>query len=456
MATTALPKFVVLNVPKAATNTYVYRKDDGSVVAGDDDMFSPLVKIEIELAEVDSKHVHLRFSYSNKYWQKSTDDNSIVAVSNKPDEDITKPSCTLFESSLQSGVLYFTHAQTGWRVMMNNSTSAFYVDQNSVGAPLGFVDWDTLVKLPERVAFKGNNGKYLKAYYDDHNYLQFASDDPNDDLSSHQVSLMSDGHVRIKSDHWGLFWRRSPNWIWADSEDITANNKDTLFWPIKIEGNTIALRNAGNNNFCKRLTLDGMDNCLNAAVSSLTNETRLQVQELVMERKIYNVRYRMEDARIFGETPYLAGTTTATNYEDEEGSVSVEITYINETSYSFSRSVSITVGVTSSITAGVPGIGEESIEIMSQISTTLEWNNTTTNSVEIKATGSVPVPARSVAVVHYVGTKGTCDVPFSYTQQDRSSTDGKITETDQIDGVYTGVNAYNFSFIVEKSEPLSK
>ena len=244
------------------------------------------------------------------------------------------------------------------------------------------------------------------------------------------------------------------NWIFADSDDITANNKDTLFWPIKIEGSTIALRNAGNNNFCKRLSDDGMDNCLNAAVSSLTNETRLQVQELVMERKIYNVRYRMEDARIFGETPYAAGTTTATNYEDKEGSVSVEIKYTNETSYSFSRSVSITVGVTSTITAGIPGIGEESIEIMSQINTTLEWNNTTTNSVEIKATGWVPVPAKSVAVVHYVGTKGTCDVPFSYTQQDRSSTDGKITETDQIDGVFTGVNAYNFSFIVEKSEPL--
>ncbi|XP_057772381.1 uncharacterized protein LOC130991950 [Salvia miltiorrhiza] len=454
MATTALPIFMVINVPKAATNTYLYRKDDGSVADGGDSMFSPLVKIGVERAAIDAKYVHLRFCYNNRYWQKSADDDTIVAVSNKPEEDTTKPSCTLFEPTLQAGTLYFTHVPTGWRVMMNNATKGFYVDANSVGAPLGFVDWDTLVKLPEHVAFKGNNGKYLKALYDDHNYLQFASDDPNDDVSGHVVSLMRDGHVRIKSDHWGMFWRRSPNWIWADSTDVTANNKDTLFWPVKIDGTTIALRNAGNNNFCKRLTEDGMENCLNAAVSNLTSETRLQVQELVMERKIYNVRYRMEDARIYGETPYVAGTSTATNEGYEVAATSVEVKYENNITYSFSRSVSITAGITNTISAGVPGIGEESIEINFQISTSFEWDDSVTHTTSVTATGSVPVPPRSIATVSYVGTMGTCDIPFSYTQQDRSSADGSITETDQIDGVYTGVNAYNFSFVIQKSEPL--
>lgn len=102
---------------------------------------------------------------------------------------------------------------------------------------------------------------------------------------------MPDGHVRIKSDQWGKFWRRSPNWIWADSTDITANNKDTLFWPVRIDEKTIALRNAGNNYFCKGLTVDGKYDCLNAAASTITSEARLEVQELVNDRKLYNVRY---------------------------------------------------------------------------------------------------------------------------------------------------------------------
>ncbi|XP_047957789.1 uncharacterized protein LOC125203481 [Salvia hispanica] len=187
-------------------------------------MFSLLVKVEVERAKSHDKYVHLRFCYNNKYWQKKENDNSIVAVSNKPEEDITKPSCTLFEPSLMYFVRYFTHAQTGWRVMMNNSTGAFYLDDNSFGAALRFVDWETLVKLPKHVAFLGDNGKYLKAYggHDGINYLQFGSDDPNDVLSGHQVSLMRDGHVRIKSDLWGSFWRRASDWIQVDSDEPTA------------------------------------------------------------------------------------------------------------------------------------------------------------------------------------------------------------------------------------------
>ncbi|KAL1538244.1 hypothetical protein AAHA92_27008 [Salvia divinorum] len=455
MATAALPRHVVLNVPKAGTNTYVYRKDDGSVVDGKDDMFSEVVKIELERSKADNIRFHLRFTYTNRYWQKNADDDTIVAVLTKPEEDTTKPSCTLFEITQQSDVLYFTHVQTGWRVMLNNSTRGFYVAKNSVGAPLGFFDWDTLVKLPSHVAFKGNNGAYLKAFNAESNYLQFGSDDPNSILSGHQVSLTRDGHVRIKSDFYGLFWRRDPNWIKADSGDITANNIETLFWPVKVEDNIIALKSAGNNNFCKRLSYDGKDNLLNAAVSTITDEARLEVQELVNEREIYNVRYRMEDARVYEETPYMAGTTTVTNHADEAASIEVTLKYEDTTSYSFTRSVSVTAGVTSSIKAGIPGIGEAGIEVMTQISTEFEWNDTTSVTKEISAAGTVPVPAKSSAVVHYVGTTASCDVPFSYTQKDKSSTDGKITQTDQIDGVFTGVNSYNFQFTVEKYEHLT-
>ncbi|XP_057773149.1 uncharacterized protein LOC130992511 [Salvia miltiorrhiza] len=452
----ALPSFIVMSVPMYSGYTYVRRNDDGSAVVGEDSMFSPLVKIELERATTNDKYVHIRFCYNNKYWQKSDGDDGIVALSSKPEEDTTKPSCTLFEVALLMPTLgNFTHVPTGRRVMMNNATKALYVDKaGSEGALLGYMDWSTLVKLPTHVAFKGDNEKYLQAFYDDHNYLKFKSDDPNYYLCSNTVSLMNDGHVRIKNDHWGMFWRRSPNWIWADSTDLTANNNDTLFWPVKIDADTIALRSAGNNRFCQRLTTDGMESCLNAASSTMAKEARLQVQELVEARSINNVRYRMEDARIYGETPYLAGTSSVTNDGDEESSLSVSITYTDEKSYSFSSSLAITAGVTTSIKTGVPFIAEGKVEISFQVETTFEWSKSTTTTTSITATGSVPVPPRSKAVVSYVGTKGTCDVPFSYTQQDRSSTDGTITDTDQIDGVYNGVNCYNFSFIVEKTQPL--
>ena len=141
------------------------------------------------------------------------------------------------------------------------------------------------------------------------------------------------------------------NWIFADSDDITANNKDTLFWPIKIDKNTIALRSARNNHFCKRLSTEGKISCLNAAESNWRGETRVEVQELVREREIYNVRYRMEDARISGEMPFLAGKAKLTNDTEQDNMMNVSISYQDEKSYSFSRGFSLTVGVKTNIRA---------------------------------------------------------------------------------------------------------
>lgn len=168
-----------------------------------------------------------------------------------------------------------------------------------------------------------------------------------------------------------------------------------------------------------------------------------------MHRKIYNVIYRMGDARIYGETPFLAGTTTLTNNKDQVDTMSVEITYQDQKSYTFSRGFSLKAGVTTTIETGVPFVAEGKIEVSFEISGSFQWDTTTTTTTSVTAQGSVPVPANSTVTVHYVGTRGTCNVPYSYTQQDQSSTTGEITYYDQTDGIYHGVSYYNFDFVVE-------
>lgn len=170
----------------------------------------------------------------------------------------------------------------------------------------------------------------------------------------------------------------------------------------------------------------------------------------MMERKIYNVVYNMDDARIFDEMPYIAGYAKLDNSTDDESSMDVAVTYQDERSYTFSRSVTLTAGVTVSVEAGLPFIEEATIEVSVEISGTLEWDDTKTTTTSVTAT----VPARSSAVVEYVGTKGTCNVPFSYRQQDKSSVDGKIVYTDLTDGIYNGVNCYNFDFKISKIDPI--
>ncbi|XP_047949406.1 natterin-2-like [Salvia hispanica] len=179
------------------------------------------------------------------------------------------------------------------------------------------------------------------------------------------------------------------------------DDRNLLFWPIKIDNNTIALRSVGNNRICQLHNWGNINRCLNAAV------------ELVLNRSIYNVRYRMEDARIYGETPYAAGTTTASNFSNQDAEVGVQITYEESSSYTFSRSLSLTAGVTTTISAGVPLVAGGSIEISYQVNAAFEWGESRTRTKTVTATGTIPVPARSVASVRYVATMGTCDVPYS-------------------------------------------
>lgn len=385
----------------------------------------------------------------------------IGAEAKQPEEDISKASCTLFEPVKvegEEGRFYLKHVVSGGRLLIDQTSWEFYLDMNPFDGYgyLTFVDCESLVRLPAHVGFKGANGLYLKSYMSERgSCLQFGSNDVNDIISSYTVWMMPDGHVRIRSDDFGKFWWvvEELELVYGDWSEDRGYYNATLFWPVKIDGNTKALRSA-NGKFCNRFSLDGNPDYLGASVDSITREAKLQVEDLVLERKIYYVRYRMEDSRIFGETPFLAGTARLSNTRDEVNSMAVSITYQDSKSYSFSRGVSVTGGVKTSIKAGLPFIVDAQIEVSLELSGEFTWDTTTTTTTSVTATGTVPVPAKSSVVVEYVGTRGTCNIPFSYTQEDTNSTDGQVVRADHDDGIYQGVSYYNFQFNVRSSTKL--
>ncbi|XP_047961724.1 uncharacterized protein LOC125206517 [Salvia hispanica] len=435
-------------------NAY-YKSYGDFVQVGEEDVFSTQVKIEVERSKTKSNYVHLRFGYFNRYWRRKEDnDKYIVGRSDQPEEDETNPSCTLFEPVMvdeKNSVFYLRHVQSGGRVSVDGSTNSLYVDDDDVDKDenyLTFVDWNTLVKLPaNNVAFKANNGKYLRA---PGAVMAFSSDDPNEILSSFRVEQKPDGHVEILQPSYpGMQWRVIDFNAW-----VLLDNQWNQFWPVKVDENSIALRSSYSNNFCFINSGDGFTDSLQASAATITKEAILQVQESVLERKIYNVMYQMEYARIFDEVPYLAGSATLVNDKDEEASMEVSVTYQDEKSYSFTRSLSLTAGVSASMQAGLPFIEQATITVSYEINGTFQWDTTTTNTTSVTATGTVTVPGKSTVTVDYVGTRGTCSVPYYYTQEDKSSLDGQTVYTDLVDGIYTGVNYYNFNFHVRDTTPL--
>ncbi|KAA8544868.1 hypothetical protein F0562_019737 [Nyssa sinensis] len=254
---------------------------------------------------------------------------------------------------------------------------------------------------------------------------EFASNDIGDPTVGNEVFTTRDGSLRIKSNHFGKFWRCSPNWIWADSDDTSSNNSDTLFWLIKVDNRVVALRNLGNNNFCKRLSTEGKTDCLNATISTISREARLEVEELVLSRTIYNVNYHLMDASIYSQSVLTMANGTATNRTQEPSTYEL--------------------GIKTSIQTGVPLIAEGKIEIEAEFTGEYQWGQTNESSTGVETVYTVTVPPMTMVKVSLLATKGSCDVPFSYSQRDTLISGQKITST-MDNGVYTGINCFNFKY----------
>ncbi|XP_028098184.1 uncharacterized protein LOC114297901 [Camellia sinensis] len=471
----ALPRFLVLK--SNYNNKYLrYINEDvqvhGFVQFSGEEVVSPYVKFQVELAKSGSGNlVHIRCCYNNKYLVRwSANHWWIVAGADEPNEDQSTWSCTLFEPTYVQGTasdgdaqtLRFRHVQLGHYACLWRSTSpAHYACLLASSADIDkdgcdvytIIDWESLLILPKHVAFKGNNGNFLSARtIEGHPYLQFASSDIGDERVGNEVFTTHGGSIRIKSDFFGKFWRRSPNWIWADSDDTTSNNSDTLFWPIKVEDDIIALRNLGNNNFCKSLTTEGKTNCLNAAVSTITKEARLQVYETVLSRRIYNVNFRLMDARIYNQNVLTMANGDATNNTQEPNTIDMKLSYTDTKTSTWNASVSVKLGVKTTLQTGVPFIANGQIEVSAEIDSAYQWGETFTSTSVVETVYKVTVPPMTRVKVSLLATMGACDVPFSYTQHDILTNGDPITYN-MDDGVYTGVNCCNFKYETQQ-EPL--
>ncbi|KAI8545283.1 hypothetical protein RHMOL_Rhmol07G0029600 [Rhododendron molle] len=449
----ALPRFAVIysTYTSYSSRTYLRFLDEdgqnhGYLQFSGKEIVSPYVKFEIERAKSNNGFVHIRCCYNNKYWvAKSSSDSSLLAGADEPEEDQSKWSCTLFEpipvdgggggadepeedqskwsctllepipvdggeggSTNTTTSVQLRHAQlVGPGMATNASTRSIWANApvgsllvlpRSVTNPdvFSIVDWESLLILPQHIAFKGDNDLYLSArWIEGHQYLQFASSDYGDPTVGNETFISNDGSVRIKNNHFGKFWRRSPNWIWADSDGSATNNSDTLFSPVKVGDNIVALRNLGNNNFCKRLTTVGKTSCLSAADTTISTFARLVVEELVISREIYNVNFRLLDARIYNQNIITFASSSAENNKQVSDTKTLGFSHKDSRSSTWTGSVSLKLGVTTKIQTGIPFVAKGQVEISTEFTGGYEWGETVTTENEVRTEYTTTVPPMS-------------------------------------------------------------
>ncbi|KAK9108021.1 hypothetical protein Syun_024032 [Stephania yunnanensis] len=308
------------------------------------------------------------------------------------------------------------------------------------------IEWDKLVIFPKHVAFKGDNGSYLKAKtIEDHPYLKFEAKDIGDPTVGHEVFLNRDGSLRIKSIARGKFWKLSPSWIWCDAAYEKSYHDDSLFKPVKLGSNVVALRNQRNKSYCARLTTEGKEDCLNASMGSVVNEARLVVEEHALSRIINDVDFHLDRARIDIKEVILGMSSKLVNSsKNGKSSTMVKLSYQESKSKTWSSSVSLSLGVKTTFEVGIPLVANGKIEISAVSTGTYEWGEVDTTIRTVEASTTVVVPPGSKKRLIVVANKGVCEIPFSYRQRDHL-TNGLFMEEEKHDGLYNGINYYEIT-----------
>ncbi|KAK8703511.1 hypothetical protein V6N13_047168 [Hibiscus sabdariffa] len=313
-------------------------------------ILSPYAKFEVEMAKNPGTDglVHIRSCQNNKYWVAGSN-SGIAAAAKTPEEDQSNESCTLFKLiSVDDATskVRIRHVQSKRYLRIIDGTwhlSAESEDfDDSFRDVLMIIDWESPVILPKYVAFKGTDDWYLCLRdIDGLLCLQFASDDIGDSGVAMEIFMNKDGNIRIKPASSNKFWRRSSDSVLVDSDYTSSvNNMDTLFRPVKVNDNTIALLNLGNNKFCKRLRV--------ALVQKSPPLPRMSS---------------------FGNS--------ASNYTNQAETFDVKLSYTDTKTSSWMWQASLKLGAKVTMDFGIPLIFEGKVEFSGEAQGGSEWGETT-------------------------------------------------------------------------------
>ncbi|KAL6654705.1 hypothetical protein ACP70R_008170 [Stipagrostis hirtigluma subsp. patula] len=442
-------------------------------VNGGEGVASPYTRLYIEPSREHHGHglVHVRCCYDNKYWVAQQRQHqggwAVVGGADEPEEDQSKPTCTLFKTSrLPPSSIRLLHVHLGRYACLPTSpddsmtkledVSLSLLEEDEKDAITTFTvhDLSEQFVLPRHLAFRGDNGMYLRwRKQEGYDYLQFSGRDVADKAVLHAVHTNDDGAFRVRSSLVGRFWRRSPNWIWADGDGDGGD--DTLFRAIRLSPDAVAgvfaLQNLGNDYFCKRLTTEGKRSCLNAATPTITPDARLRLEEPVVSREICNVVYDLSRPRIHGRSAVTMAAASALNGTSSSNTAKLTMEYTDTEKRTWGSSVTLKLVAATTIRAGAPAIvADGSVEVSPEfISGSYGWGSPVVKETTQKVAYEVTVPPKTRVTVTSTATRASCDVPFSYTQRD-TLVDGRQVTYDMDDGIYTCVNCYDFKYVTSE------
>jgi hypothetical protein len=162
------------------------------------------------------------------------------------------------------------------------------------------------------------------------------------------------------------------------------------------------------------------------------------VENFEFERIEYDLK--PEHAKITDSLTKFSTTEFCVNSSSIQQDQSMDLTWVDEWSESFGTTTTLEIGVTASVTAGVPKVAEGKVEVSAKVTQGFEWNKTTGGRVEKKLTKPVKVPPHKTVAGRCQWTVSTVRVPYRGigTAKFKNWSYGRIPV--HFEGVYEGKN----------------
>ncbi|XP_059194063.1 natterin-3-like [Centropristis striata] len=167
---------------------------------------------------------------------------------------------------------------------------------------------------------------------------------------------------------------------------------------------------------------------------------------------IYDVKYETAGVQIVQYPPEAMDKSTITNHESEPVTGTATLSKTIQVEHKWDTSFSITVGVKTSVTAGIPIIGSVDIEFSVETTVELTWETTYIESITHTVSVQYNVPANHSCTINMVGYKYGADIPYT-ARLSRTYSDGQTTGT-SISGNYSSIQVGEVQIVADPCVPV--
>ncbi|PBK76236.1 Aerolisin/ETX pore-forming domain-containing protein [Armillaria solidipes] len=314
----------------------------------------------------------------------------------------------------------------------NTSPSVPDLNDNPPTQPIPRSDPDTTYLLPKWVYIRDRNGRYLSVRSGPtYGTVTFRGGDA--DITSAFQAVPRGSRYSFQGSNSNYIMRYYNDWYSCDPASMPS------FQIITATGNYVYLKdNYGPSRFpSSDLTANGAP----IAYDYIKDSSRFEIVQAAIKNEIFDVNYNISGAQVRDATPVIALSTSVRNDSDGDASQTLTYSYSKSKVGTWNNTAGVTLGVSTTFSAGVPFVASAEFEVSVSTSYSHEWGGEEGETETISSSTTVIVPPKKKARATIIIRNAQIDVGFTY--KERILWTNGQSEENVKSGIYKNVDSWH-------------